>query len=170
MTAERDYHVQPYPTFLTPEGGLEERLYIFSPDRTKFIDPYVYFFLTEAQGRVEAESDVDAAVVLVDLRRRLSMGLLFCGTPCGFDDAVWVDNDTFVVTGWSEQWDTCGEGDPRCTYVALLWVYHLSANRVSKYIGPQVRRAGHSELGRQGLQAYVWRKLREKFPNLREPE
>jgi hypothetical protein len=53
----------------------------------------------EENGGLEAEWDVDEAVALVDLRRRLSIRLLFCGTSCGFDDAAWIDQNTFVVTG-----------------------------------------------------------------------
>jgi hypothetical protein len=64
----------------------------------------------------------------------------------------------------------CGDGDLTCTVTPLLWIYTLSGDWVRWYLGPEVNRAAHPELGRQGLQAYVWRKLREKLPTLREPE
>lgn len=118
----------------TPE---EERLnspityrYIFSPDRSKFIDYLASF------------GEPDSSV---DIYNRNSDGVLenlrFCGTPCGFDYAFWIDNDRFVIFGRMEATDSDGnqkcdvpEDWDTCYDQLTIDVYDLQKNTVAHYL------------------------------------
>jgi len=67
--------------------------------------------------------------------------LLFCGTPCAFDGAMWIDDEKFVVTGYSEihpnQTEGC-IGDQPCTIVPTLHVFDLADGTVTEYSGSEV--------------------------------
>lgn len=119
---------------------LREIMYVYSPDKTRFVDPRVYLYLSENNGKIEGGFDADSAVALFDLRSNECKRVLFCGTPCGFDDAVWIDNNRFVVVGDHEHHPKNEERcavNTKCTWVASLHVFDLSANVVTVYVGPE---------------------------------
>jgi hypothetical protein len=96
--------------------------------------------MEERDGRVVAGWDVDTGVALVDLQRRKWMRLLYCGPSCGYDDAAWIDDDTAVVAGYEEQFSPLCPSRSDCVVRPYLWVYMLSANSLTWYVGPAVQK------------------------------
>lgn len=139
------------------QNKLREILYVYSPDKTKVIDPYVYMYLFEEGGKVRPAFEPDSAVGLIDLESKKWKQVLMCGTPCGFDDVTWIDNNTFVVVGNSEYYPESGEErcsmNTKCTYVATLYIFDLSKNKLTLYYGPESERRPSSY-------------LQNKFPNI----
>ncbi len=84
----------------------------------------------------------DTEVAIIKPNENVYERHLFCGTPCAFDDAMWVDNEHFAVTGFSEYHPANGEerctvGTP-CTFVPTLYIFDLNAKTISLYQGPEV--------------------------------
>ncbi len=171
MSAEREYYEAPYDpanpqvaSFTNADLRLKAPLLLYSPDRTRFIDLYLGLEMEERDGRVVAGWDVDAGVALVDLSRKKWMRLLYCGPSCGYDDAMWIDNDTFVVVGYYEDISSRCPGRSDCVVQPYLWLYRVSANTVTWYVGPAVPK--EALVGHDG---YNWRRIRERIPNLADP-
>ncbi len=166
---ERSYDPSKPPPFkgwTAEDEALRRPLYIYSPDRTKFIDPDIYLDLAKEDSQIEAGWDVDSAVALGDLSRRVWITLLFCGTPCGFDDALWINNDTVAIAGWSETgFPKCGDQYNPCPIAPILWLYELSTGLMTEYEGPAVPE--ETLAGLKGRESYVWRRLKGKLPNLK---
>jgi len=100
--------------------------YAYTPDRTRFVDPYI-------------DLGPDTAVAVVDLTRKTWRRLLFCGTPCGFDGAAWLSADVLVVVGYAEPpgGPTCAS--PRsatCPSTPLLWLFDFSRDVRAQYEAP----------------------------------
>ena len=95
----------------------------------------------EEGGKLHAGLDVDSGVALADLKNNTWKRLMFCGTPCHFDDAAWINNDVFVVVGESEYYEEnyCLNNNP-CPRVATLHVFDLSTNVVTLYYGPPIEK------------------------------
>ncbi len=134
-------------------------LYVYSPDKTKIIDPYVYMHLFGEGGKIRPAFEPDLAVGLIDLKNKKWKQVVMCGTPCTFNDVAWIDNNTFVVVGHSEYYPKNGEErctiNTKCTYVATLHIFDLSKNKITLYYGPESDRKPEFILY-----------LKDKFPNL----
>lgn len=131
-----------YPYDLS-KNKLRESIYIYSPDKTKIIDPKGGVELYEENGKVLEAYDVDSSVKLIDLKINKWKQVAMCGTPCGFSGAMWIDNNTFVVVGRSEYYpengeDRCTNSATKCTDVATLVIFDLSKNSSTLYYGPEV--------------------------------
>lgn len=123
------------------DDKLDEMLRVYSPDKTKYVDPHLDIGIFEEDGKIQAGLDVDSGVALADLTNKTWKRLMFCGTPCHFDDAVWINDDVFVVVGESEYYEgnSCMDGNP-CPHVATLDVFDLSNNTVTHYYGPPIEK------------------------------
>src|SRR5262249_40353859 len=76
---------------------------VVSPDSTHSIDYDMYLdFLRDESGEIDAGGDVDSAPVFADFASDSLWQVAFCGTPCFFDGAYWVDVGRFVLTGARE--------------------------------------------------------------------
>jgi len=95
------------------------------------------------------EPDSEVSIIRPDLN--LYERHLFCGTPCGFDSAVWVDDDHVIITGFSEYYPPNGE--PRCsegticTFVPVLYLFDLGAKTITRYEGAEVEAAIFLNMG-----------------------
>ena len=142
---------------VSQQDKLYELIYVYSPDKTKFVNPRLGMELYNEDGKIKAALGVDSGVTLVDLKNKQWKRLLFCGTPCSFDDAVWIDNNIFAVVGHSEYYPETGEErctvNTKCTRVATLHVFNLSKNIVTLYYGPETEKV---------LSGY----LRARFPSI----
>jgi len=106
---------------------------------------YPILFFSEDEKTIvyispSGEPDSEVAIIKPDLN--LYERHLFCGTACAFDSAVWMDNERFAVTGYSEFHpssgeERCTETTP-CTFVPTLHVFDITAQTISKYEGPEV--------------------------------
>ena len=155
---------QEHPYDPSQENPSRKLVYVFSPNRMRFIDPYLGMELWEQDGKIVAGFEPDSGVALVDLNEKTWKRLLFCGTPCGFQDVTWIDNDTFAVVGSSVydqagQLAHCTETDEDssrgfCT-IPMLYIFDLARNVRSTYTAPATR-----TLGGRGY-------LRAKFPSVK---
>lgn len=107
-----------------------KRYYIYSPDSTKFLDIYLGMQLYEENGEIKEGWNIDRGAALIDLKDKTFKRLLN-GTYFGFNGAIWFDNNTFVIYGWTET--------SNMNYVAFLRIYKLSKNRLTIYYGPEVK-------------------------------
>lgn len=117
---------------------LRESIYVYSPDKTKIIDPKGGMELFEKDGKIMEAYDVDSSVKLIDVKTNKFKQILTCGTPCGFTDAVWIDNDSFVVLGQShgkKGFDDCKIYEECQT--PFLYVFDLRNNEDVLYKGPE---------------------------------
>lgn len=77
--------------------------YLYSPDSTKSLDIYsVNAHLDTVKGSIEAMFQGDVGALLFDLKKSKMSVLISCGTTCCLDEAAWIDNNSFIVTGYSE--------------------------------------------------------------------
>ncbi len=133
-------------------------LYVFSPDRRRFVDPFGGLVLSKRNGYVEAGFQPDSWVILIDLEASRLRDVLVCGTACGFHEAVWLSNDSFVVAGYGEVQPK--EGCPGgYTHAPWLYLISLPRNSATWYAGPASCEGVGSE--------YVIQKVRQKIPNAR---
>ena len=112
--------------------------YIYSPDRSKILDAHGYVELEEKDGKIVEGYDVDSSVKLIDVKTNKFKQILTCGTPCGFNDAVWIDNNSFVILGQTrgkKGFDDCKIYE-ECQS-PLLYVFDLRNNDYVLYQGPE---------------------------------
>lgn len=126
----------------TPQEKLRNQLYIYSPDSTKFLDIYVGMEIFENNGKTHAGWDIDSGVAIVYLKEGKYKRLIYGGPSSRFDGGLWIDNNTFIITGQGEyladQKTIDGKVVNRWTYTATLKVYNLSKDSVTGYVGPEV--------------------------------
>jgi hypothetical protein len=127
-----------YPYDATANKLRAENIYVYSPDKTKILDPKGGMELFEKDGKIQEAYDVDSSVKLINLTTNKFKQILTCGTPCGFSDAVWVDDNSFVVLGQSrgsKKVDECKIYN-ECQ-APLLYVFDLGKDEYSLYQGPE---------------------------------
>lgn len=127
-----------YPYDFEANKLREKNIYIYSSDKTKILDPKGGMELFEKEGKVIEAYDVDSSVKLIDVKTSKFKQILICGTPCGFSDAVWVDDNSFVVLGQSrgkKGFDDCKIYE-ECQ-APLLYVFDLKKNEYTLYKGPE---------------------------------
>lgn len=93
---------------------------------------------------VSPSGSPDSEVAILKPEENLYERVLFCGTPCNFDGAMWIDNDRFVVTGYSEIHSNQRNGciaDQPCTVVPTLHIFDVVNGTVIEYAGPEVNAA-----------------------------
>jgi len=107
---------------------------VLSPDSTHSLDfdMYLDFDATSGPGGI-LEREPDSAPILADFARDSLWQVGFCGTPCSYDGAYWVDNTRFALSGSTE---TGEQADgPRAPF---LDVYDLVSHRRRRWLGPEV--------------------------------
>jgi len=119
-----------------PQDGVRSRALVdvLSPDSTHSLDfdMYLEFDATGGPGDI-LEREPDSAPILADFARDSLWQVGFCGTPCSYDGAYWVDNARFALSGSTE---TGVQLDgPRAPF---LDVYDLRSHRRTRWLGPQV--------------------------------
>lgn len=81
--------------------------YIYSPDSSKYLDIYSAFAeLDTVNGFIEAMFQFDVGAVLVDRNNHKKSVFISYGTTGCLDDAVWINNDSFIITGYVVTTDT----------------------------------------------------------------
>jgi hypothetical protein len=109
----------------------QAKLQELSPDSTRSLefDMYQDYFR-------EGGGEVDSAPLLADFKSDTLWQPAFCGTPCSFDGAAWVDNDRFALTGLNLTGENA-DGPP-CAFVDI---YDLRDGSVTRWVLPVVNEA-----------------------------
>ncbi len=100
-----DRHYRIEQEFEFSEDDLYAGLYIFSQDSTLAIDLDSYHLVLEKKDDGQLYSPgrgVDMEVGLIDLALGIRKRLLFCGTPCLFEEASFHPDGRIVVAGFVE--------------------------------------------------------------------
>ncbi len=139
-----------------PAEQLRQPLYVYSPDRSRFIDLFVTMELSKEHEKLVAAFDVDSAVELVEIGGKVRRRLGFCGPGCTFDDAAWLTNDVLVVVGAHED-EHCTSSP--CGWFPDLFFYDLSRRTTTHYAQVLTRFATPPPVG-------PWRKLRKQLPDV----
>jgi hypothetical protein len=101
----------------------------FSPDQTKYIlinNPE--YFHEEAGVLVFDGGEPDVYVNVIDTTGKTVKQVMQCGTPCTFDDAVWIGDSAFIVAGSSE--NGMMEKTP------AIWFFDLGTNKTQYFSYP----------------------------------
>ncbi len=139
-----------------PAERLRQPLYVYSPDRSRFIDLFVTMELSKEHEKLVAAFDVDSAVELVEIGGKVRRRLGFCGPGCTFDDTAWLTNDVLVVVGAHE--DEHCQSSP-CGWYPDLFLYDLSRRTTTQYTQDLTRFAAPPPVG-------PWRKLQKQLPDV----
>lgn len=114
--------VQP---FHLSDNDLYASMYVYNADSTMAIDLDSYHLVIE-QGEDEKlyspGREVDMEVGLIDFEEQTRRRILFCGTPCIFEEAGFHPSGTVVISGFIEN----DRG-----YVPALWEVDPHKNTVS---------------------------------------
>ncbi len=105
---EESKHDIPYRVsseFTLSDDDIYLPLYIFNNDSTFAIDIDSYHLVLDKldDGTLYSPGrEVDWEVGLIDLRKNVRKRILFCGTPCIFEEAAFHPNGNIVVAGFIE--------------------------------------------------------------------
>lgn len=104
---------------------------IKSPDGKRSVDIYGYErkLKKKKDGKVAimgGSPDSEAAVYGFSPNGRTRV--LFCGTPCHFDDAVWLDNNIILIAGYSNEINQ--------QFHPMLWRIDLKNQSIWRYMYP----------------------------------
>lgn len=117
----------------------DRNLDVWSPDSAHWLNHDFFIEAGEENGSVEFGGDVDSAPVLGDAKRDSVERLDFCGTPCAFDGAWWIDTSRFVLIGNIEaDLDTSGNRE------FFLDLYDLNAKSRYRWLGRPLSEAQFS--------------------------
>jgi len=119
-----------------PQDGVRSRALVdvLSPDSTHSLDFDMYLDFDATGGpNGMLEREPDSAPILADFARDSLWQVGFCGTPCSYDGAYWVDNARFALSGSTETGDQLD--GPRAPF---LDVYNLLSHRRTRWLGPPV--------------------------------
>jgi hypothetical protein len=105
------------------------RLFILSPNKNKVLDLYSYerVFRKRRLKKPEVTADSpDSEVAIVDPAEGKKTRLMFCGTPCQFDDGWWRSANEVVVVGLVEDslWQQ---------HYPAIWQINLTTQEVRQY-------------------------------------
>ncbi len=124
---------------------------VLSPDSVRSLDFDMYLEFDGGPDGVSLGREPDSAPILADFKADTVWRVAFCGTPCSFDGAYWIDAERFVLSGATESGAGAQADAP---WSAFLDVYDLRSRRMTRWLastvaGPAFRRyvsASDSEL------------------------
>ncbi len=119
----------------------EKNVYAKSPNQKMLADPLIGTMLSRQNQVVKGAFDVDSGLAIINLENDTYEQVLSCGTPCGFDDAVWLDNNKVLVLGYDILYNATSNPDLDSNYSPALWVVDLENKAVYHYTGPTVSKA-----------------------------
>jgi hypothetical protein len=141
-----------------PDDNPLRIFYVSSRDGRWIVDPYGGIVLEKQDSYFEVSGGPDTGVRLTDRKTSKERGLLFCGPGCGFQEAVWVSSDSFLVAGYGgaglEQ--SCPRG---LAVVPSISMFRPARDSFTWYAGPK----GCEGVGFE----YVIRKIQQKIPNVK---
>lgn len=120
-----------------PDNILEDEVLknfvLYSPQRTKALDIYSYATLVEEDGKggwdiTAGGPDSEAAIIDLESPDRARYRLLFCGTPCTYEEACWLDEQHLAIAGL---YNESGEN-----FYPTIWLADLTTNTIRMYSYP----------------------------------
>ncbi|NEM97639.1 hypothetical protein [Pontibacter burrus] len=108
------------------------KLFKPSPDKATVLDIYTYerVFDKKRRGKLAVAADSpDSEVAIVDPAKEEKTRLMFCGTPCQFDDAWWRSGSEVIVVGLVQETEQ--------EYYPTLWHINLDTDTIRQYTATQ---------------------------------
>lgn len=142
-----------------PYEDLRRKLYVFSPNGRRAINPFAsVFFETRFSGIVAGFAD-DRVARLIDLTANRTMWLGQCDASCGFHDAAWLADESAVVAGYAMDYDdpNCPK-NRTCRSMPQILMYDFSRRSVMIFQGPSVPGGPRHD--------YTVSRVREKLPQV----
>jgi hypothetical protein len=132
---------------------------VLSPDSTHSLDFDMYLaFDRDVDGTILLEREPDSAPVLADFRSDTLWRVAFCGTPCEYDGAFWVDPARFALTGTAQSGPQA-DGPRR----GFLDVYDLRTRQMRSWASREVDDVRFARYGAARDSALVARLERAGF-------
>ncbi|OJV53021.1 MAG: hypothetical protein BGO31_04515 [Bacteroidetes bacterium 43-16] len=74
---------------------------IHNPGKSFAVDLLsAYIDIEFRHGAYYGVSDVDQAVLLVDMKHKRFVQIAFCGPSCEYEDVKWLNDDQFIIVGY----------------------------------------------------------------------
>lgn len=116
------------------KNNSREKLYIFSPDKTKFLDIYLGMDFIEENGKTIAAFDADSGVNFIDIKNNKVKYLSMWGPSSGgCQDAIWLNNNIFVLLGYERNY----LDETKEEILPFVRIYDLLKNKTIFYKCPQ---------------------------------
>lgn len=122
-----------------------------SPDSMKALDPYLTW---------DGGFDADVGVAMIDFRDSTWGRLMYCGTPCSFEGAVWITGSSFAVVESRRERRGKGTTEAPDSSIAfpLVHIFDLFDSSRTVYAGPSVPESLYEK---SGLISYAGGRIQE---------
>lgn len=77
--------------------------------------------------------DIDQAVLLIDIDKKQYNKLTFCGTPCRYEEARWVNDSVLILVGNFEDNNKYNPVTKQSIYFGMMMVIDLNTNTKTLY-------------------------------------
>jgi len=101
----------------------------WSPDHSRYVDLNLYGEIVVAGEDTQFCTGPDQLVTLVDPGRRTTARLQFYGTGGRTEEAVWLDDSTLALAGWSE-----AQPPPHMVRAPFVKVVRLNSGQRATYV------------------------------------
>jgi len=109
-------------------------VFVYSPDKTKALDPELGTEIIKKGNKIERTHDIDSGLEFIDLERKRYARLMYFGTTGGINKVFWLNNNTFAVI-WHHMVSHEFRNE---TSAPVVSVYYLKENKILIYEGPEV--------------------------------
>lgn len=126
------FAIDTFYTFLYTPNPVFAPLFVYNEVRDQYLDVVSYERSVDigANGkRIIVAGSPDNSALLVDPATAQSQRLLFCGTPCIFQDAAWLSDTEVAVMGLNSHLSL--------NFQPTIWYINLSEKEVSIFTHPQ---------------------------------
>lgn len=135
----KDFDFKNFTLEDTQQLDLTKNGEVFKPKEwSDFLKSDSEFFIYNASKKYAVNfntyGDIDQAVLLIDVNKRQYHKLTFCGTPCRFEEAKWVNNKVLVLVGSYEDNDKYDEVNQQSKYFGMLLIVDLEKNTKTTYL------------------------------------
>jgi len=81
--------------------NLRKKMYIFSPEKTKCIDPFFgRVVISNKKTDSNIKFDISGMVLLINPEDKTFQIIETYGSSYDYDEAFWVNEDVFILAGW----------------------------------------------------------------------
>lgn len=119
-------------------SATEARNWVLSPDSS-----YAVRFLPGVDAEGHPMTEPDTGVWLCEFARGRQRTILYCGTPCDFEIAAWLDPETVLIGG--ADWDNLRP---------VLYRVAVTQDTLDVFVGPRLPEARRDEI--QARVRHLW--------------
>lgn len=135
-----------------------KKLYAFSPDKTKCIDPfYGRINISNLGKKTKLSFDVAGVIQIINVEDKSFFVIEMYGPSFDYDEVFWINDDVFVLAGSQIKYFD----DRPVSYVRIpkISIYNLSNNKVSSYYGIGVEEDSYQNFIKPELVKNLYKKV-----------